>query len=180
MREAGTHRRRLAVGLGISAVVHAVALAAIQMRPAEPQDGRVARTPSEVAVQPFVERPIQVVELRQAPAARREADSGVPRTAAGSPARAAALPVGIPMPAALAAATGAPRLLLERVTVRADSAPAARSASVEDLLLSRAPRPGAMRPIDDRPVEVLAAIARAEGRSRGPGIVIGGGGGVCE
>lgn len=65
------------------------------------------------------------------------------------------------------AETTEPIMFLEQLDdPEAEENPAVTYASVSDFLVSATPNPQALRPIDDRPVEVLAAI----GASRGGGI----------
>lgn len=172
---AGSYRRSLAIGLAVSAAAHAAILGLARWdRPGVPVGEReilLVELPEEDAFRERLERPLEVVRVRLAPAA----------AAASAGGSASAPPARVTVPAALAAAIPTPRLLLEKVRTRdEEEPPAAAYVSVEDLLIRRGPNPRALRPIDDRPIEVLAAIARAEA-GRGGGIRIGGGsGGTCE
>ncbi|MFQ5889592.1 MAG: hypothetical protein ACE5JR_06015 [Gemmatimonadota bacterium] len=167
-----SYRRKLRIGIAVSILAHGVILAFVRLEPAPLTDSRV-RLPSPA--EDFVERPIQVVQIREPRAAPAKASAGA--------ASLAALPGRIPVTASLASAVPTPRLFLEMVELEEDERPSVVTAyaSVEDLLIRKKPDPRGLRPIDDRPIEVLAAIAGRRRAGGSGGIrVSGGSGGGCD
>ena len=108
--------------------------------------------------------PLEVIGVRD----RRADEAG--GSAGGD--RIASVPDIPRIEATLSPATTGPAVFLEPVEqAQRPVSPALSYASVSDLLISASPNPRPLRPIDDRPVEVLAAM----GGCRGVGIGIGGG-----
>ncbi|MCL7968060.1 MAG: hypothetical protein M8867_00355, partial [marine benthic group bacterium] len=98
-------------------------------------------------------------------------------TAAGpAPAEKLTLPDVAPIPVAVSEGAAQPVRFLELLEEEEEEEqPAARYARVSDFLVSSSAEPGPFRPIDDRPVDVLARI----GAGRGTGMGVGVGGGHC-
>jgi len=113
----------------------------------------------------------QLVQLPEADAPLADvAETLVPGTENEPAPRAADAPdaASIPsVPLIVASDRPDPIMFLERVDdPQAEENPAVTYASVSDFLITDSPDPQALRPIDDRPVEVLAAIG---GSRRGIG-----------
>jgi hypothetical protein len=160
------YRRVLTIGIAISVVAHAVIFVYGRLRV---QVAGEAGRPNVQLVDlvedaTITDVPLEVVEVRQ-----NEAEE-----AGGSPGgmQLAAIPNVPQISAALSSAVAQPTVFLERLEQSEQPEnPAASYATVSDFLVSTSPNPRPLRPIDDRPVAVLAAI----GAGRGVGVGIGGG-----
>jgi len=167
-------RRAMVAGIAMSVIAHAALLAWVRfsVEPTSPGATRAALRVvplPEDAWQPDPDRPMEVVELAEA------AVGGAP-AASPSPAKKLSLADVAPIPAAVATGTPRPVQFLETLEEKEEEEqPAARYARVSDFLVSSSAEPGPFRPIDDRPVDVLARI----GAGRGTGMGVGIGGGHC-
>ena len=168
-------RRAMIAGIAISVVAHAALLARVKFSVEPPSSGesraalRVVPLPED-AWQPDPDRPMEVVELAEAAA------GGAATAASPAPAKKLSLADVAPIPAAVVSGTPRPVQFLETLEEKeAEEQPAARYARVSDFLVSSSAEPGPFRPIDDRPVDVLARI----GAGRGTGMGVGIGGGHC-
>jgi hypothetical protein len=112
---------------------------------------------------------MQVVELADAAA------GGAASAAGPSPAPKLSLPAVAPIPVALSGSPDPVRFLETLEESEEEEQAAARYARVSDFLIPASAEPGPFRPIDDRPVDVLARI----GAGRGGGVGVGVGGGHC-
>lgn len=168
-------RRAMGIGIAVSVVAHAALLAWVKFS-VEPMSGGDSRAALQVvplpedAWEPDPDRPMQVVELA-------DATAGGAATASGpAPAEKLSLPDVAPIPAAITTGTPKPVQFLETLEEKDEEEQAAANyARVSDFLVSASAEPGPFRPIDDRPVDVLARI----GAGRGTGMGIGIGGGHC-
>ena len=167
-------RGAMTVGIVVSLLVHAALLAMVRFS-VEPMSGGVSSAALQVIPlpedeQPDLDKPLEVIEIADAAAV------GSPPTAGPSPAKRLTLPEIAPIPAAVA--SGAPRPVMFLETLEEEDEEehaAAKYARVSDFLVSPSAEPGPFRPIDDRPVDVLARI----GAGRGTGMGVGVGGGHC-
>lgn len=169
-------RRAVGIGIAVSLVAHAALLAWVRFG----VDGGPAPTGRALAViplpetpetEPEREEPLQVLALATPAGGSRAAAGPRPEPVPTTP-RFASEPAGLAAPRVSAE----PIVFLDslaRPTEREN--PAARYARVSDFLVSGSAEPGPFRPIDDRPVDVLARI----GAGRGTGTGIGVGGGHC-
>ena len=168
--------RAVGIGFVVSLLAHAALLAWVRFgidgAPAAP--GRalvVVPLPEASDVEPEREEPLRVVALATpaggSPAAAGPRPEPVPTTP-----RLASEPVGATVPRASAE----PIVFLDSLARPAEREnPSGRYARVSDFLVAGSAEPGPFRPIDDRPVDVLARI----GAGRGTGTGIGVGGGHC-
>jgi len=167
-------RRALGIGIAVSLAAHAALLAwvrfGVEGGPAGTDRALVVIPLAEAPdVEPEREEPLQVLAVETAAGGARAAAG--PRPEPTTP-RLAAEPVGIAFPRASAE----PIVFLDSLARPAEQEnPAARYARVSDFLVAGSAEPGPFRPIDDRPVDVLARI----GAGRGTGTGIGVGGGHC-
>ncbi len=167
-------RGAMTVGIVVSVLVHAALLAWVRFT-VEPMSGGATSTtmrliPLPAEQPPDTDRPMQVIQIADASA------GGSPTAAGPSPAARLTLPEVAPIPRAVA--TGAPRPVTFLETLEEDDEEenaAASYARVSDFLVNPSAEPGPFRPIDDRPVDVLARI----GAGRGTGMGVGVGGGHC-
>lgn len=168
-------------GLLVSAVAHAAVLGVgrltVETAEETPRDIRLFELPQLETSQPLevlaVRDPISPTR-RVAPARRTVGGGGSgasPASGAGASGPAAS-PVFARVPATLSAAIPDAMSLLKKIAVPEEPEnPKASYAEVSDFLVDAAPNPRPLRPIDDRSVEELAAIAA----SRGRGVTVGGG-----
>ncbi len=169
-------RRALGIGIAVSLVAHAALLAWVRFGidggPAE--TGRallVIPLPETPEAEPVDEEPLRVLAVATPAGGSRAAAGPRPEPVPTTP-RLATEPVGIGVPRASAE----PIVFLDSLARPAEREnPAARYARVSDFLVAGSAEPGPFRPIDDRPVDVLARI----GAGRGTGTGIGVGGGHC-
>jgi hypothetical protein len=161
-----SYRRALVIGIGLSVAVHAVVLAYGRLGVKGMGEERSALRLLTLADDETPrDAPLEVIEIREATATEA---GGSPATA-----RLATIPAVPQLAAALSAGVPQPAMFLEELEEREDPEnPAVSYASVSDYLLTMSPNPKALRPIDDRPVEVLARIG---GSGRGVGVGVGGG-----
>lgn len=167
-------RGAMTVGIVVSVLVHGALFAWVGFT-VEPMSGGANNTTMRVIPlpddpPPDADQPMQVVQIADASA------GGSPAAAGPSPAERLTLPEAAPIP--LAVATGAPRPVTFLETLDEDEEEenaAASYARVSDFLVNPSAEPGPFRPIDDRPVDVLARI----GAGRGTGMGVGVGGGHC-
>ncbi len=167
-------RRAMGIGIAVSIVAHAALLTWVKFSVEPMGDGepraalQVVPLPDDPEFEP--DDPMQVIELADAAA-------GGAATAAGpSPAKKLTLPDVAPIPVAVSEGAAQPVRFLELLEEKEEEEqPAARYARVSDFLVSSSAEPGPFRPIDDRPVDVLARI----GAGRGTGMGVGVGGGHC-
>ncbi len=167
-------RGAMTIGIVVSVLAHAALLGLVRFS-VEPMSGGASSTalrviPLPAEQPPEADPPMQVIELADASA------GGSPPAAGPSPAKRLTMPEIAPIPAAVA--TGAPRPvrfldILEEEEEEENAA--AAYARVSDFLVDPSAEPGPFRPIDDRPVDVLARI----GAGRGTGMGVGVGGGHC-
>ncbi len=166
-------RRSVAIGITVSVLAHAMAFAWVRFSVDTAPGGdrgvalRVVPLPEQTPAE--AERPMRVVELTGA------VNGGA--AASTSPATPSRLPISslAPVPA-MEAATPRPVRFLETLEERDEQEPAAATyARVSDFLVNPAAEPGPFRPIDDRPVDVLARLSAG----RGTGLGAGSGGGHC-
>lgn len=167
-------RGAMTIGIVVSVLVHAALLAMVSFTVEPMSGGATSRALQVIPLPedrpPEVDKPMQVIELADASA------GGSPPAAGPSPAKRLTLPEIAPIPAAVA--TGAPRpvMFLEILEEEEEEENAAAAyARVSDFLVNPSAEPGPFRPIDDRPVDVLARI----GAGRGTGMGVGVGGGHC-
>ena len=168
-------RRAMLVGIAVSVIAHAALLAWVKFSVA-PMSGGESRAALQVvplpedAPEPDRDRPMQVVELADASAGGAAAASGP------AVSKKLSLPDVAPIPVAVATGTPKPLQFLETLEEKEEEEQAAANyARVSDFLVSSSAEPGPFRPIDDRPVDVLARI----GAGRGTGMGVGVGGGSC-
>jgi hypothetical protein len=162
-----SHRRILMAGLALSLAVHAAVLAFAQITiPGSPGGADALRI---VELADPIERvaPLEVVSLR------RSATPGG-GTEQASVVRDIAVPRFASVPAVLSAAVPNPIALLEKIEEKEKPEnPVASYAMITPFRADASENPSALRPIDDRPVAVLAALPHV-GQS-GVGVTIGGG-----
>lgn len=167
-------RSAMSVGIAVSIIAHAALLAWVKfsVEPMGNDEPRAALQVVPLPEQPDFEPddPMQVIELA-------DASAGGAATAAGpAPAKELSLPDVAPIPIAISEGAPQPLRFLETLEEKEEEEqPAARYARVSDFLVSSSAEPGPFRPIDDRPVDVLARI----GAGRGTGMGVGVGGGHC-
>ncbi|MEJ2481743.1 MAG: hypothetical protein P8049_01075 [Gemmatimonadota bacterium] len=167
-------RRAMGIGIAVSIIAHAALLAWVRFSVDPMGDGesraelQVVPLPDETDFTP--DDPMEVIELA-------DASVGGAATAAGpAPAKNLSLPDVAPIPVAVSEGAPRPVRFLEMLEEKEEEEqPAARYARVSDFLVSTSAEPGPFRPIDDRPVDVLARI----GAGRGTGMSVGVGGGHC-
>lgn len=169
-------RRATAIGIAISFAAHAALLAWVRFGvdvPAETQGRALVVVPlaERSPIEPERDTPLQVVEIaspaggsRAAAGPRAEEVSVTPRLAS------------VPPALAVASASAEPVVFLDALEEPDEEEnPAGHYARVSDFLVRGSAEPGPFRPIDDRPVDVLARI----GAGRGTGTGVGVGGGRC-
>lgn len=162
-----SYRRILMAGLALSLAVHVVALAFAKVTIPGSTDGGDALRVVELAEPIEWVAPLEVVNLPQssAPGGSGEQASVV---------RDIAVPRFASVPAALSAAVPNPITLLEKIEEKEKPEnPVASYATITPFRADASENPSALRPIDDRPVAVLAALPNV-GQS-GVGVTIGGG-----
>lgn len=159
------HRRILMAGVALSLAVHVAVLAFAKVTIPGSPGGEDALRIVELADPIERVAPLEVISLRgtSTPGAGTEqasVDIAVPRFAS--------------VPAVLSAAVPNPVTLLEQIEVEEKPEnPVASYAQITPFRADASDRPSELRPIDDRPVAVLAALPHV-GQS-GVGVTIGGG-----
>jgi hypothetical protein len=169
-------RRAVLIGIVVSVAAHAALLAWVRFgvdagRTAPGGALVVVPLPETRPAVPERDAPLQVVELAS-PAGGSRAAAGPRREPVARTPRLAAIPSSL----AMASRSAEPVVFLDALAEpEEEENPSGRYARVSDFLVPGSAEPGPFRPIDDRPVDVLARI----GAGRGTGTGIGVGGGRC-
>jgi hypothetical protein len=163
------YRRILTAGLVLSFGAHVAVLAFAKVAiPGSHESVEAMRVVELIAP---VERvaPLEVVRLPETPA--RAAGGG---SSSAVPVREALIPAFASVPAVLAAVVPNPIALLEKIEeVDKPENPVASYAMITDFRADASDNPSSLRPVDDRPVAVLASLGNVGGS--GVGVSIGGG-----
>lgn len=164
-----TYRLAVAGGIVLSAAAHLVLLAfgslVIEGRSEADRSVRLV----ELADPIIRDVPLEVIQLREpeiTPATTGGSTATVPQRVS-SPAFAS-------IPATVSAAIPNPLAMLKKLEEAVDPENAVASyANITDFMTDESASPRPLRPMDDRPVSVLAALSRAG--SGGSGVYVGGG-----
>lgn len=163
------YRLAVAGGIVVSVAAHLVLLAfgslVIEVRSEADRSVRLV----ELADPIVRDAPLEVIQLREpaiSPATAGGAAAPIPQRVS-SPAFAS-------IPATVSAAIPNPLAMLQKLEEKKESEnPAASYANITDFMTDASANPRPLRPMDDRPVSVLAALSRAG--SGGSGVTMGGG-----
>ncbi|MDH3296936.1 MAG: hypothetical protein OEM23_03580 [Gemmatimonadota bacterium] len=163
-----TYRLAVASGIVVSVAVHVAVLAfgrlAIEGRSEADRGVRLV-----ALMDPIVrDAPVEVVKLREP-----EATTGLSGSSEAAPAKIPA-PAFASVRAAISAAIPNPLAALQKIEQAAKPEnPVASYANITDFMADSSANPRPLRPMDDRPISVLAALSRAG--SGGGGVSVGGG-----
>ncbi len=159
----GAQRHAWAAGALVCLVFFAAVFAYGRLRVRSLADRPAVQLVDLVEEEVSTDMPLEVVGVRENPIEEAGGSAGGDRIASL---------LTVPRIPQLSLAESGPTLFLEQLEEAESPAnPAASYASVSDFLVSLSPNPRPLRPIDDRPVDVLAAM----GGGRGTGIGMDGG-----
>lgn len=162
------YRRVFTAGLVLSVAAHVAVFAFAKISVPASADSVSAMRVVELVDPIEREAPLEVVRL---------ADATFPAgggSASTTPTGRVSVPAFAAVPAVLTAAVPNPIALLEKIEeVERPENPVASYAMITDFRADATENPGSLRPVDDRPVSVLAALGNVGGS--GVGVSIGGG-----